>query len=127
MPTYAFRCAECGRVDELVMSMADYIHRRPTLFCHGDTMQRHLTVVPTLARANALASERHYDGLRASDGTPIDTRAKHRAYMKERGLTTIDDFTQTWKREAEQRAERLAGNDPTRARDIEAAVAKLGG
>jgi hypothetical protein len=34
----------------------------------------------------------HYDGLRATDGTDISTRAKHRAYMKQHNLTTIDDF-----------------------------------
>jgi hypothetical protein len=127
MPTYAFRCPECGRVDELVMSISDYIHRQPTLFCHGDVMQRFINVVPALAIDNALASERHYEGLRATDGTPIDTRAKHRAYMKAHNLTTIDDFQQTWKREADARAARLAGDDPMRARDIVEAIQKLGG
>jgi hypothetical protein len=127
MPTYAFRCGACGRVDELVMSISDYIHRQPTLFCHGDIMPRYINVVPALASANALASERHYEGLRASDGTPIDTRAKHRAYMKAHNLTTIDDYTQTWQREAEARAGRLAGDDPARAHDIVEAIHKLGG
>jgi len=40
-----------------------------------------------------IMSDRHYDGLRATDGTPIDTRVRHRRYMSERGLTTIDDFS----------------------------------
>lgn len=127
MPTYAFRCNECGRIDEHVMSMREYIHHTPAFFCCSELMQRYINVVPAMAIDNALASERHYDGLRATDGTPIDTRAKHRAYMKERGLTTMDDFTQTWKREAEAREARLAGHDPSRARDIVEAIHKLGG
>jgi len=34
-----------------------------------------------------------YDGLRATDGTPIDTRRRHREYMKERGLALFGDFS----------------------------------
>ena len=127
MPTYAFRCPECGRVDEHVLSMRTYIHERPAFVCCGALMERYINVVPAMAVANALASERHYDGLRATDGTPIDTRAKHRAYMREHGLTTVDDYTQTWAREAEARAARIAGDDPGRRLDVAEAVAKLGG
>jgi len=90
-------------------------------------MQRHITVAPGLAVHNALASERHYDGLRATDGTDISTRAKHRAYMREHNLTTVDDFAQTWKRDAEKRAAALAGEDTTRGRDVAQAMEKLGG
>jgi hypothetical protein len=57
---------------------------------------------------DALISERHYDGMRATDGTDISTRAKHREYMRRNNLTTIDDFKQEWadaprKRELEAR------------------------
>jgi hypothetical protein len=78
-----------------------------------------------MALANALASERHYDGLRAQDGTPIDTRAKHRAYMRANNLTTADDFAETWKRDARERAERLAGEDPQRRADVARAISEL--
>lgn len=44
----------------------------------------------------ALWNDRHYDGARATDGTDISTRAKHREYMKRHNLTTTDDFKQTW-------------------------------
>lgn len=51
----------------------------------------------------------HYDGLRATDGTPIDTRQRHREYMRRNGLAVADDYKQTLseapsKRAAEARA-----------------------
>ena len=60
---------------------------------------------PEIERAmhNALAGDRHYDGLRATDGTPIDSRTKHREYMKRHGLTTVDDYKQTWAQAEKQR------------------------
>jgi hypothetical protein len=33
-----------------------------------------------------------YDGLRAQDGTPIDTPKRHREYLKKNGLAMMDDF-----------------------------------
>lgn len=109
------------------MSIGDYCRNPPTFMHCAAVMDRCIDVVPGLAIGNALAGDRHYDGLRATDGADISTRAKHRAYMKARGLTTIDDYAQTWKRDAEQRAERLAGTDPSRAGDIADAIRKLGG
>jgi hypothetical protein len=53
--------------------------------------------------------DRFYENLAATDGTDIGSRRKHRAYMKEKGLTTADDYTQTWKRQAEERAALSAG------------------
>ena len=44
----------------------------------------------------------HYDGLRATDGTDISTRTKHREYMRRHGLATVDDYKKTWS-EAEKR------------------------
>jgi hypothetical protein len=64
----------------------------------------------------------HYDGMRATDGADISTRAKHRAYMKAKGLTTADDFTETWKRAAEERQRTMQGHDPSRRRDIDRAL-----
>lgn len=59
--------------------------------------------------------DRHYDGLQATDGTDISTRTKHREYMKAHGLATMDDFQQTWKREAERRARYFQGQPGTGA------------
>jgi hypothetical protein len=64
----------------------------------------------------------HYDGLRATDGTPIDTRTKHREYMKRNGLTTVDDFKVTWQQEAKAREARMNGVDHSRKEDVARAV-----
>lgn len=45
---------------------------------------------------DALISDRHYEGAVATDGTLIDTRAKHREYMRRNNLTTADDFKNEW-------------------------------
>jgi hypothetical protein len=68
--------------------------------------------------SGALWGDRSYHGLRATDGTDISTRSKHRQYMRERGLTTMDDFEQQWARDALERSERLRGVDPSRKQDI---------
>jgi hypothetical protein len=50
---------------------------------------------PREARDN-FTSDAIYDGLRATDGADISTRTKHREYMRRNGLTTADDFKDTW-------------------------------
>ncbi len=57
----------------------------------------------------ALWNDRHYDGLRATDGTDISSRAKHREYMRVNNLTTADDYTQTWERQAKERQQFFEG------------------
>lgn len=123
MPTYAFICKKCRRTDEVFMTLGQYVKNAPTFVCCTERMERHINAAPALAGV----SERHYDGLRAPDGADISTRAKHRAYMKANNVTTADDFTQTWKQAAKERAARIEGHDPTRKRDLIEAVAKLGG
>lgn len=83
---------------------------------------------PLRADAGALWGDAHYDGLRATDGTPIDTREKHRAYMRSHGLTTVDDFTEQWQRDRARRdAFYTSAPDPERVRDIARAVEKRRG
>ena len=72
-----------------------------------------------------VVNDRHYDGLRATDGTNISTRKRHREYMKRNGLTTMDDYTETWKQDAKQREKRMQGIDPNRKRDIAEAMQRL--
>ena len=103
MPTYTYRCATCGEETDVLQTMREYATApiRPT--CHG-TMERRLSVVPGMAGlANALAGDRHYDGLRATDGSDISSRTKHREYMKSKGLTMADDFKGTWGAAAKER------------------------
>lgn len=53
--------------------------------------------------------DRHYEGLRATDGTDIGSRRKHQEYMRINGLTTADDFKETWAKAAEKRAQFFNG------------------
>lgn len=64
-----------------------------------------------------VVGDSYYDGLQATDGTPIDSRTKHRAYMKERGLALADDFKGEWERAAQQRAN-MEHSHSERMRDI---------
>lgn len=111
MPTYAYHCMKCNRDEELVRSIADYIHNPNPMFCCGKPMERWFAYAPDRAVHNALAGDRHYDGLRAPDGTDISTRTKHREYMKRHGLATADDFTDTWKK-AEAQRNRYRSGEP---------------
>ena len=51
----------------------------------------------------SLWNDRHYEGLVATDGTDISSRAKHREYMKRNNLTTIDDFKGEWSKSRQAR------------------------
>lgn len=73
-----------------------------------------------------VVGDRHYDGLQASDGANISTRAKHREYMRRHGLTTVDDYAGEFQRAGESR-ERFwrDGYDPTRRPAIERALQRV--
>ena len=124
MPTYTWKCPTCGLVREEVLSIRDYTSPdfRPPQHCAP--MERFYTATncPLLT---ALVNDRHYEGMKAPDGTDISSRAKHREYMRANNLTTIDDFTETWKREALAREARMAGEDASRTTDIVEAVHRL--
>lgn len=127
MPTYTFKCQRCGAGYVTMVSIREYCATPPAFMCCGEKAERFFEVVPGLALHNALAGERHYEGLAATDGTPIDSRAKHQQYMRSRGLTTADDFKFTWAQAAKEREARMAGVDKTRADDVAQAVTKLEG
>lgn len=44
-------------------------------------------------RAQTATEELTYGGARATDGTPINSRKKHREYLKRNGLTHASDFS----------------------------------
>jgi len=50
-------------------------------------------------------SDRLYSGtpFKGVDGTIIDSKRKHREYMKRHNLATVDDFKGTWDRKAQER------------------------
>lgn len=85
------------------MSRTRYIQDRATgeLIEITDGMRAPQT--ETARDAGALWGDRHYDGMRATDGADISTRTKHRDYMKRTGLATVDDFSSSWARARESR------------------------
>lgn len=78
-----------------------------------------------LNHLGGLWGDRHYDGLRAPDGADISSRKKHREYMKRTGLTTADDFKDTWSRAKEQRERYYQQGGSIRKEDIRMAIDRL--
>lgn len=110
MPTYDYRCCHCGSETSVFQTIGQYSANPLVPTCPvcpglpGVPMERKLSVVPGMSGlANALAGDRHYDGLVATDGTDISTRTKHRQYMKQHGLTMVDDFKNTWAQAQKER------------------------
>jgi hypothetical protein len=103
--------------------------RRRYVIIDGDLVDVTDAPAPKLdADSGALWSDKGYTNCRATDGTVLDTRTKHREYMRSRGLTTIDDFPQHFERAAEARARHFQGApDPSRAHDIARAWEKRRG
>ena len=77
------------------------------------------------ADSGALWGDRSYDGMRAPDGTDISSRTKHREYMKAKGLTTMDDFKDTWARAKVERENYMQHGGSFKRADIERAIYKL--
>lgn len=50
----------------------------------------------------------------ATDGSPIDTKRKHREYMQKTGTTVSEDFKGTWEKAAKERESHYTGNRDTR-------------
>lgn len=131
MPTYDYRCRHCSSEASVFQTIGAYRDSPEVPVCPrcpglpAIHMERKLSVVPAMSGlANALAGDRHYDGLRATDGTDISTRTKHREYMKRNNLTVADDFKNTWaKAQKEREALRTATHsDPELKRQIAEAV-----
>jgi len=78
------------------------------------------------ARADsALWGDRSYEGMRAPDGTDISSRTKHREYMKANGLTTMDDFKDSWAKAKESRERYMTEGGSFKRADIERAIHQL--
>jgi len=106
MPTYDYKCAHCDLEVGIHQSISQYVQapRVPSCANHG-AMERKLSVVPSSGLANALAGDRHYEGLRGPNGEDISSRTKHREFMKATGLTTHDDFAGEFRKKEAQRQE----------------------
>ena len=126
MAIYTFLC-KCGEITESVQSIREYSDpktKRTPWHCNFP-MERMLTVNGSnSAIAHALAGDRHYDGLAAPDGTLINSRTKHREYMKANGLTVSDDYKGEWKQAAKERDNRFNGRITDSKAMIEQAFTK---
>jgi hypothetical protein len=71
-------------------------------------------------RAPAATEELTYGGMRATDGTDISSRKKHREYLKATGYAMASDFTESGKTAAAEREKFFRGEhrDPTIREDI---------
>ena len=75
--------------------------------------------------SGALWGDRSYDGLRATDGTDISSRTKHREYMKANNVTTMDDFKDTWAKAQAQRERLFTQGGTFRREDVARAIHQL--
>lgn len=50
-----------------------------------------------------LITDAPYEGVRAPDGVPINTRKRYRDYLKATGGAPADDFKQTWQKARTER------------------------
>lgn len=75
-------------------------------------------------RAQTVTEGLVYGGLQATDGTAINSRKKHREYMKANNLTLADDYKQTWAQAAKEREKHFTGqaDKPARREAIERAL-----
>lgn len=74
---------------------------------------------------SALWGDRNYEGMVAPDGTDISSRTKHREYMKAKGLTTMDDFKDSWAKAKESRERYYQQGGSFKRADIERAIYQL--
>lgn len=71
---------------------------------------------PERAADAPIMAGRFYENTCATDGTDIGSRRRHKAYMREHGLTTADDYRSTWDKAKERRETAREGRVPSRAR-----------
>ena len=100
--------------------------RRRWIQINGELVEVTKDYQPDLRNdSGALWGDRSYDGLRATDGTDISSRSKHREYMKANNLTTADDFQSSWAKAQEQRAKYVQQGGTFSRRDVERAIHQL--
>lgn len=80
---------------------------------------------PARDRQDLLWNDRVYNDMKATDGSDISSRAKHREYMKRNGLTTADDFKETWAKDAQKRAEYFQKGGSVTKEDVSRAIHDL--
>jgi hypothetical protein len=71
---------------------------------------------PERALDAPIMMDRFYENTCATDGVDIGSRRKHRQYMRERGLTTVDDYKETFAKKAAEREAAKEGRVPSKTR-----------
>lgn len=114
--TFVSRCSEC---DGVVHGPDERLYRCPR--CGKDTyglVDISIAPPPAEAAINApIMVDRFYENTCVTElddknrplKVDIGSRMKHREYMKQRGLTTVDDYKDTWKKAEAERAKIRAG------------------
>jgi predicted nucleic acid-binding Zn ribbon protein len=117
MPTYDWRCRGCGKIKSVVQGIGSYCEKPIVPECGNSNVDHDTTMERILTRSGGrdwLSGDDLYVNQQTMDGVDISTRTKHRQYMKERGVTTVDDFKDTWAKAAKEREALRTGtfNDP---------------
>ena len=90
--------------------------RRRWIYRDGVAIEVTQDYVPLSKNGDALLwNDRSYQDM---NDPRFSSRQQHRQYMADRGLTTADDFTDTWKQTEKARTAELQGIDPSRKRDL---------
>lgn len=113
------------------MSRTRFVHRpnHPLASANGFVSLDDLALddLPIVDQKVEVFGEAHYDGMRAVDGTPIDSKRKRREYMNARGLADYGDFAGT-RAKAEKMRQELSttgGDHKERREQIERAIYDL--
>lgn len=92
----------------------------------GELIEVTADYVPEMRNdSGALWGDSSYDGMKAPDGTDISSRTKHREYMKAKGVTTMDDFKDTWAQAKVSRERYMTEGGSFKRADIERAIYHL--
>lgn len=77
---------------------------------------------PSRVNDSALWNDRAYQDM---NDPRFSSRTQHREYMKQHGLTTVDDYRGEWKSKEYRRLQVKQGIDPSRRKDIDRAIHQL--
>jgi hypothetical protein len=118
MPSRMVLVARCSVCDGVTLPPDTIRYDCPD--CKGKDTRGHIDVreapPPRTALNAPFMIDRFYENTRATDGTDIGSRAKHREYMRRNGLTTADDFKGVWAEGAKERARIVSGEADRRER-----------
>lgn len=107
------------------MARRRFIQRREAPFDFVEVTDDYVPAPRTVADA-ILWNDRAYDNLKATDGADIGSRTKHRTYMRDRDLTTIDDYKGEWAKARQDRDAYFTGKKGTVTReDVARAIDQL--